>query len=241
MFSAKVPFYSTNLITNGLIFYVTGQQAQSYPGSGTTWSDLTSSAFNLTLQNGPTFDSANGGSIVFDGTNDWAFRASALNAGNSFTASVWFNVTAIGTTQRALIGNGFPYAFGGNYGWYLTLGQATTNNSAFLSVGRDAQARVTAANTFTLNTWQQITATRIDGASTNIKLYRNGVETAYSTAGGSATGILYTTNEFYIANRYSTAPTPLPGKIGEVQIYNRVLSADEILYNFNATRGRYGV
>ena len=58
------------IVTDGLVFYVDAGNSNSYPGSGTTWSDLIGSNDGA-LTNGPTFDSANGGSIVFDGTNDY--------------------------------------------------------------------------------------------------------------------------------------------------------------------------
>ena len=63
-------FHSPNIVTEGLVFcYDAGDQI-SYPGTGTTWTDIVGSS-NGTLTNGPTFDTGNGGSLKFDGANDY--------------------------------------------------------------------------------------------------------------------------------------------------------------------------
>jgi hypothetical protein len=62
--------HSPRIVTDGLVLCLDAANKRSYPGAGTTWIDLTANKNNGTLVNGPTFDSANGGSIVFDGTND---------------------------------------------------------------------------------------------------------------------------------------------------------------------------
>ena len=64
--------HSPRIVTDGLVFCVDAGDKMSYPGAGTTWTDLSKNRNNGTLTNGPTFNSANGGSIVFDGTNDYA-------------------------------------------------------------------------------------------------------------------------------------------------------------------------
>ena len=61
-----------NVVTNGLVVCLDGANLYSYPSSGTLWSDLTGNRNNFTLINGPTYDTSNGGSILFDGVNDYA-------------------------------------------------------------------------------------------------------------------------------------------------------------------------
>ena len=60
-----------NIITRGLILHLDASAPSSYPGSGTTWSDISGNNHVGTLTNGPTFSTDGGGSIVFDGTNDY--------------------------------------------------------------------------------------------------------------------------------------------------------------------------
>jgi len=66
------------IITNGLILCLDAASTKSYPGSGTTWFDRSGNGNNGVLTNGPTFSSTNGGSIVFDGTNDYVQVAGSV-------------------------------------------------------------------------------------------------------------------------------------------------------------------
>jgi len=68
------------VVTTGLQLYLDAGNASSYPGSGTTWTDLTVNGRNGTLTNGPTYSGTNGGSIVFDGTNDFVQCTGSLSA-----------------------------------------------------------------------------------------------------------------------------------------------------------------
>ena len=63
--------FSPRIVTDGLVLYLDAANQRSYPGSGTTWSDISRGGNNGTLVNGPTFDPGNGGSIVFDGVDDY--------------------------------------------------------------------------------------------------------------------------------------------------------------------------
>ena len=63
--------HSPSLVMNGLVLALDAANPKSYPGSGTTWTDLSGRGNTGTLTNGPTYSSANGGSLVFDGTNDY--------------------------------------------------------------------------------------------------------------------------------------------------------------------------
>ena len=85
-----------NILRDGLVLTYDAASKRSYPGSGTTWFDLISSN-NGTLTGGPTFDSGNGGSIVFDGTDDYV-NGPATNSviGNNratLTLSAWVKIT----------------------------------------------------------------------------------------------------------------------------------------------------
>jgi hypothetical protein len=84
---------TASLITTNLVLHLDASNSSSYSGSGTTWSDLSGDGNDLTLTNGPTFTSDNGGAIVFDGTNDYA--ASPLNQSffqfgtGDYTLGIW--------------------------------------------------------------------------------------------------------------------------------------------------------
>jgi hypothetical protein len=105
------------IVSNGLILNLDAAQLRSYPTSGTTWTDLSGNGYNTTLVNGPTFNSANGGSIVFDGTNDYAITASITNF-KSISGWIYIS-TPFGTNQYILdarTGSPNGYIFSGGTG-----------------------------------------------------------------------------------------------------------------------------
>ena len=228
-----------DIVRDGLVLYLDAGSPNSYQGTGTVWKDISKvNQNNGTLVNGPTFSSANGGSIVFDGVDDRVSRNISLDTGQNFTACAWIYPTLLGTTRRAVIGNGYP--FSGRQGWLLCTAGFGTNNTFFMSIGNDIVYNVADANTLSLNTWQYITTSVTNGGET-IRLYKNGVETSYSrTLLGSGT-ITYNNNQFYIGFRDTNTNDPYTGNISNVQIYNRALTATEVLQNYNATKGRFGL
>lgn len=82
---------------NGLVLCLDAGNTKSYPGSGTTWTDLSGRGNTGTLTNGPTYSSANGGSIVFDGTNDYVSTNYTQTSVTGYTIDVWFKSTDTGT------------------------------------------------------------------------------------------------------------------------------------------------
>lgn len=77
-----------HIVTDGLVLALDAANPTSYPGSGTTWRDLSGNNNSGSLVNGPTFNSVNGGSIVFDGSNDYVNIPYAGNTSNSFTFTI---------------------------------------------------------------------------------------------------------------------------------------------------------
>ena len=82
-------------VTSGLILNLDASNANSYPGSGTTWYDLSGNNKNGTLTNGPTFSAANGGCIVFDGVNDYVAGGNLGTFYSQGTISYWMYSTAV--------------------------------------------------------------------------------------------------------------------------------------------------
>jgi hypothetical protein len=82
------------IVSSGLVLCLDAANKLSYPGTGTTWTDLSGTGKNLTLTNGPTFNAGNMGSIVFDGTNDYAV-VNPVSAFNIYCISMWFKPTTI--------------------------------------------------------------------------------------------------------------------------------------------------
>jgi hypothetical protein len=229
-----------NIITNGLVLNLDAANPRSYdyPYNGTIWNDLSGNGNNGTLINGVGYNSSNGGSLVFDGVDDRVSRNSAIDTGQNFTINAWIFPTLLGTTRRTIMSNNYLYS--SRRGWFFSTGGFSTNNTFFLSIGADLSYRTAAANTLSINTWQYVTAIVTDGGQT-ITLLKNANST--DTAASSLTSGTITYNDigFNVGYRTSIDPDIYNGRIPQVSLYNRALSVQEVLQNFNATRARFGV
>lgn len=225
------------IITNGLVLNLDAGFTPSYSTSGVTWYDLGYSGFNGTLTNGPTYSGDSGGAIVFDGSDDYVVRNASINTGQDFSVFAWIKPGAI-NVRNGIVGNSYPYSLGSGWFFSTATNYGGTLNTFFISVGSDNAYRTATNNSLTLNTWNYIGGTVTNGGQ-DIKLYSNGIETGYFGGTLTANTVNYTTQEFYVGRRHSASPEPFNGSISIVQIYNRVLSATEILQNYNAQKSRY--
>jgi len=225
-----------NIVIDGLVLYLDAGSPNSYQGSGTTWKDISKYYQNDgTLTNGPTYSSANNGSIVFDGVDDYVLGDSNLGiVGDAeFTIAYWayWDDNSFSTN--------FPSGFGGNAS--NTTGR---NLSTTWSNGRIAldywNNRFRANTVLSVKTWYYVTFTKVPGLNnaTNTKLYANTVELAGATENSSnAPNII---DSPFVVGRLD-ATRWFRGKIPSVQVYNRALTSNEILQNYNATKGRFGL
>lgn len=224
------------IVTNGLVLHLDAAQLRSYPGSGTTWTDLSGNGNNGTLTNGPTFNSSNGGLIVFDATNDYVSTSYFGNDSNtSYTFSVWYNPLNSVTTyplQRGRDGMGA--------GWSLLLGSDNSSGNRYragvVKTDSGVVSYVTrSTSTMVLNQWVYLTGVWINNNSIN--LYVNGVFN--SSVSGSGT-VLRTSTDGWVLGSLGTAGYSNI-QISFAQIYNRALTSAEILQNYNATKSRFGL
>ena len=237
-----------NIVRNGLVLYLDAGSPNSYQGSGTTWKDI--SKFyqnNGTLVNGPTFSSANGGSIVFDGTNDYAITTEnltpTLNITSQITLETWLMSTATANVTHGDGINSKGLSSDNNSGVYETLIILSGGiNYPFFRMRIGGSTPVYSPTNIPLNLNQIYHfVSTYDGNI--IKIFINGVE--------SGTGLVQTgnieanTQQFTLGvrftNRNGSADSFFSGRIYSNRIYNRALSASEILQNYNATKGRFGL
>jgi hypothetical protein len=219
------------IITDGLIICLDASNTKSYPGSGNTWSDLSRSGMNGTLINGPTFNSGNGGSIVFDGVNDYVNMSSIISPSNNFTADIWFNSSNVSTFQCPL------YIRGASSTDYLVI---TLFNSKILASkdSNTVSSRKSSTNLLS-NVWYNAVVTKTSSNITSV--YINSVNEITLAVGGEWLGA--NVAGFQIANDFISGGILIPfiGRISNVKLYNRVLTPTEVLQNYNATKGRYGL
>ena len=240
-------FAGPEITESGLVLALDAANSKSYPGSGTTWTDLSGRSNSGTLINGPTYSSTNGGSLVFDGTNDYGSipHNTILNPGTgSFTFGGFFKTNADApsgyfptylTKNDGDFSNGYMiranYPYDGKY--FIMYSQGFTDN-----VDR---SNITSTLTTSLGVWVNIVGVW-NAPSKTLTLYFNGVANGTGTTTNSLT-INPTANlEFGRYNRTSNSRFEyINGNISQVSIYNRALTATEIQQNFIATRSRYSI
>jgi hypothetical protein len=218
--------YSPKIVTDGLVLCLDAANNRSYPGSGTAWTDLSQGGNNGALTNGPTFNSANGGSIVFDGTNDYVSLGNpSLYQIVQGTISAWVRTSSPGNSFRGIITKQ------SNYGLFTLDGVLVTYDWF------SNQTRSTGIN-IADNTWKNVVmafTTNTGSPSNNAIIYLNGISVLTTTIKFSNNNI-----ELQIGNG-GDATQYISGNIAATSLYNRALSATEILQNYNATKTRFGL
>ena len=232
--------YNPSVVKDNLVLYLDAANTKSYPGSGTTWTDMSGKNHDGTLINGPTFSSDNMGGIVFDGSND-AVTLSAnsdfdFGTGN-FTIDGFANY--ISGSFRTLVCSEHYYALGFNGNWILRV--TGSGSLAFGSYdGRSNEEYAEFNTTITSNKWFYFAFVREGTGSNQCKCYFNGnpigsttISKSLSNAGNEGLRIGQDldgpNNNFY-------------GKISNVKIYKgKGLTASEVKQNYNAHKGRFGL
>jgi hypothetical protein len=222
----------TPVYNNGLVLNLDAGNANSYPGTGTTWFDL-ASGNNGTLTNGPTYDTANGGSLSFS-TNKYVTipTGDSYNFGTSdFTIEGWVNFNSITGPNDQIFVSKFT-SWMSNLDFVFRFSFATPRIT-FLA-GDLAAISLQNSYNITINTWYNYCVSRVSGVTT---LYLNGI------AQSSHTGSVNIPNDKKdIRLGYAQDNSePLNGRMSGFKVYNRGLSSTEILNNFNSTRGRFGL
>ena len=220
--AGRIGYYG-GVVRDGLVLNLDSAKRDSYPGTGTIWYDLSGNSYNGELTNGPTYNSSNGGSIVFDGSNDCVVVDSNSNilSKTAYTKISWFYITSYF----------YNIMSGGNSGQHAVWLAGTTN----LRAGHNgAWNTVVSTTNLSLNTWYFGAVTF--NTTTGWKLYING-----SQESTSASTTTYTGNDEILIGAFSTGGNVFSGRISVAQVYNRVLSDSEILQNYNAFKVRYGL
>ena len=220
-YQAQFPrFLGKNIVMNGLIHYLDAGYNGSYPTSGTSWYNISGvSGGTGTLTNGPTYSSLNGGSIVFDGTNDYVSVNNFIGNLRTFTVC-HFIYLEVSQNTRTIFSN---YGSSNN-GWVTGISDVANNVVKFY-LGNTAHLY---SNTvLTTGAWYQVSVTYNNGEP---KIYINGIIDASSSQ-------TITPASSYFGNdvgRLGASTQFFNGKINSVQVYNRALNATEISENYQA-------
>lgn len=215
--AGRITYYG-NIVKEGLVLDLDAAKKDSYPGSGTAWRDISGTTITGSLVNGPIFSTSGSGAIVFDGVDDQIILSSIPLITTALTYTAWVYISSFGSNNAVFnIGN--------------TLFEL---NSTGLSYWSDIyQGRGGAGYSFTTGSWNFISVTQ---NNTTASFYINGT----SIATNAQVAINMSGGSIFLGT-YSGGSRFLNGKISSALIYNRALSAAEVLQNYNATKGRYGL
>ena len=224
-----------NIITNGLVLQLDAANAKSYPGSGTVWRDLSGNNNSGSLVNGPIFDSANGGSILFNGTNQWVSGSSNPVLTNQITIELWINldtsnITGAGSSVASyIIGRENNYRIIASLSGVFDFVCATVNNGWYspgTAISSNPSPRI----------WTHIVGIY---DSAKLLMYQNSI--LISTGSAISGNILSTGTNLGIMQSQTANVTFGKGNGAAYRIYNRALSAAEVLQNYNATKARFNL
>lgn len=225
-----------DIITSGLVLHLDAGSVKSYPGSGTTWYDLSGNENNCSLANGPTFSN---GTLNFDGINDYGTTASIYNPAE-FSVSIWYKANSF--TDGLLYG-------GERLSWLVTKRdnssdnhwQITTNDNYFrfsIFNGSTTNVGYLLTSGLLVNKWYNCVFTINGTTGGDIKSYLNGIfDTSTTATGNMKLGY----REIYISSAWSPPNHVDFGTLSSVIIYNRILSSSEILTNYKATKSRFNL
>ena len=242
--AGRIAYYG-NIVTDGLVLNLDAARKDSYNRTGTTWNDISGNGNNGTLTNGPTFDSEDYGSIVFDGVDDYVNipNSTQFSFGNGtsdlpFSIFSWINMVT--ATDFVTISKDST----NNREWVIRFFQTRfrayfIDNSTGGYIGRFDDTQLASSY---VNQWIYFGFTyNGDSTSAGIKLYLNSDRIDNANYQGGT----------YVAMETLSAPVQIAaqggfiassnGKISNTTIYNRALTQEEITQNFNALRGRYGI
>jgi hypothetical protein len=217
-----------DIVTRGLIVHLDASAIDSYPQTGTTWYDISTNTNNGTLNNGPTFNSANNGSIVLDGTDDDISFGNILSI-NTFTLSLWVYPGATQTTYADILDNNHR----GGTSFVCQQNVNATNQYGF-SVGDGGAGSDVGLFTLTANQWTHLTFT----FNSQAKGYTNG--SLFGT-GASIANPYYTGIETFRLGEWGGGGRNWNGRYGNFMAYNRALAASEVLQNYNVQKSRFGL
>jgi len=218
----------SSIVTAGLVLNLDAGNPASYPGTGTTWTSLAGNNYSGSLLNGTAFSSTNGGNLVFDGVDDYV-NVTEIGQLTRFSIESWFRPTAYPSNYAAVIASVYP---GTNATVNFKIGyQDGTGMTGGTYIGGWFHTPTVPT---TLNTWQQVIFT-YDGSG--LAIYSNGV----SGGSNAFTGTPNSGGAGIRIGRRWDLPDSFIGNIAITRIYNRALSAAEILQNYNVDKSRFGL
>jgi hypothetical protein len=223
--------YNNKIVTDGLVLCLDAGDVKSYSGSGSTWTDRSGNSNNGSKVSAPVFSSDNGGVFVFDGTNDgFSFSSVPQVFNGSVTFEGWFYFEDSGV-RDILFGSYNESGTKVNF-------ERSSSNNLRLWWNNGTNNIYSSNNTVPSDQWCYVTMIRNKEAG-KFQFYVNGELDTEPTV--SSADIATVATPFRLGRDTRDGTTCLNGKIGNVKLYSKALTAEEIAQNFNATKDRFGL
>ena len=222
----------TPVVDSSLVVWLDAGQPSSYPGTGTTWTDLSGKGNNGTLVNSPTYNS--NGSLAFNGISKYIDCGPVSQIGSSLTGltvEAWIYPTSAST--QCIMENGTAY----NQNTFYMF-QENSTQFTFAVMGPTTYNVVYANFTYQLNTWYHLVGVWSAGATN--KLYANGVDCSGAIVGVAQTILINGNTNLMVGSRAGVSYY-YSGNISTANLYNRALTATEVQQNYNALAPRYNL
>ncbi|WP_248903995.1 BspA family leucine-rich repeat surface protein [Flavobacterium sp. K5-23] len=222
----------------GIFLHLDASNITSYSGSGTAWNDLSGNGNNGTLKNGVSYSSSNNGFLIFDGTNDYVVTDTNLDLSSTDKLTIQLILKTASTATAMVLEHSVDWNSNNAFGILSTSNkmQITDHNQNY-----NVYNSVAAIND---NNWHLLSTTmdRSLGANDQSLIYIDGNAPNKVNVPGlnSDNNGNFTSHKLYLSSRAGSAHF-YSGNIAQVLIYKRVLTADEILQNFNAVKIKYGL
>jgi hypothetical protein len=226
------------VVDSSLQLWYDAGQSTSYPGSGSTWTDLSGKNNTGTLVDSPAYSSADGGSIVFNGTSNQVTTTTFFTNPATFSVGVWFK-TSVASGKKLI---GFQATQTGSSSSYDRMIYMGTDGKLYFGVYDGNTNTAVSPLTYNNNVWHYALAT-YGGEGSTMRLYVDGQSVATATALNAENY-----NGYWRIGAFNVTAWPggassgyFSGNISIAQVYSRSLNSTEVLQNFNAVRGRYNI
>ena len=228
--NVDLSFFPVGFVTDGLALYLDAGNTASYPGSGTTWTDLSGNGRNgtLTSMDGTNFNSANGGSLTFNGSDDYVQCSGSLTL-TAATFIVWIRRNGDQSQYDGILFNRFAYITGMNF---------QSSNQLAYTWNNETNTYQWQSNLILPNLAWSMCAISVSGSSATAYLCQSsGITSATNNVSHLSTFM----DHIEIARDEQGGARYFTGNIAQALIYNRALSATEIQQNFNFSKPRFGL
>ena len=224
--------YGPRIVTDGLVLHLDAANRKSYPGTGTSWNDLSGNGNNSTLINGPAYNTNKRGYITFDGSNDYAdFYAPNLGSITTVESFAYLDSSILRM-----------FMWWQYYDVYMSSGRLgyNTGNSDVYGLSASAVSSLGAFNNWTHYVFEMVA---YPASYTSNKIYINGVSQTLSQQLGSENsgGKNFNSGNGRISGWRANTNYPTTMNVASFRIYNRALSQSEITNNYNALKGRFAL